>query len=82
MNFNQCVKGNALGISNTTIDISELVSFLQNNAHITKLSLGNVGIGDKGAEALSNLKNLTELYLWDNIANPDKISPSTGRQNQ
>ncbi|MDR0773493.1 MAG: hypothetical protein LBE46_04235 [Wolbachia pipientis] len=35
------VKNNALAISNTTINISGLVSVLQINTHITKLSLGH-----------------------------------------
>lgn len=66
MDFSQYVKGNALEISYTTIDISELVSFLQSNAHITKLSLKNAGIGDKEAEASTKLSNLTSLCLWNN----------------
>lgn len=42
-----------------------LVSFLQNNPSITKLSLKNCYIGDEGAKALANgnLANLTQLDL-------------------
>jgi Leucine-rich repeat (LRR) protein len=66
MDFSQYVKGNALKVSNTTINISKLVSFLQNNAPITKLSLKSAGIRDKEAEALAKLTNLIELDLEDN----------------
>ncbi len=53
-----------------TIIVSELVSFLQRNLSITKLSLKNCYIGDEGAKALANgnLANLTSLDLsWNNI---------------
>ncbi|MDR3131481.1 MAG: hypothetical protein LBU02_00025 [Rickettsiales bacterium] len=66
MDFNQYVKGNALRVSNTTINISKLVSFLQNNAQIKKLSLPYCNISDEDARELAKLTNLTSLNLEGN----------------
>ncbi|NUX01841.1 hypothetical protein GO685_05170 [Wolbachia endosymbiont of Madathamugadia hiepei] len=66
MDFSQYVKGNALKVSNTTINISELVSFLQNNAQIKKLSLPYCNISDEDARELAKLTNLTSLNLEGN----------------
>jgi len=70
MDFNEFVKGDFLDLHLKTINISELVSFLQSNPNITKLSLQSCYIGDEGAEALANgkLENLTSLDLsWNKI---------------
>ncbi|MDR1139380.1 MAG: hypothetical protein LBJ80_00855 [Rickettsiales bacterium] len=66
MNFSQYVKGNALEVSNTKINIRELVSFLRSNTHITKLSLKWAGIDAEDAKELAKLTHLTELDLWHN----------------
>ncbi|MCA7010610.1 leucine-rich repeat domain-containing protein [Wolbachia endosymbiont of Tribolium confusum] len=65
MDFNKFVKGDFLDLYSKTINISELVSFLQSNLSITKLSLKRCYIRDEGAEALANgnLANLTQLDL-------------------
>ncbi|MFP3019778.1 MAG: leucine-rich repeat domain-containing protein [Wolbachia sp.] len=70
MNFDQYVKGGSLIINTkgTVVDIERLVSFLQNNTNIKKLSLVDLDIGDEGVIALANgnLLNLTSLYLGGN----------------
>lgn len=65
MNFNQFVKGYSLELFMKTINISELVSFLQSNPNITKLSLKSCFICDEETKALANgnLANLTQLNL-------------------
>ncbi|WP_264730770.1 AAA family ATPase [Wolbachia endosymbiont (group B) of Episyrphus balteatus] len=70
MDFSQFVKGDFLDLYSKTINISELVSFLQSNLSITELSLKSCYIGDEGAKALANgnLANLTQLNLsWNSI---------------
>ncbi|WP_264375506.1 AAA family ATPase [Wolbachia endosymbiont (group B) of Sphaerophoria taeniata] len=70
MDFSQFVRGDFLDLHSKTINISELVSFLQSNLSITKLSLKSCYIGDEGAKALANvnLANLTQLDLsWNKI---------------
>ncbi|PBQ27671.1 hypothetical protein BTO27_03185, partial [Wolbachia pipientis wAus] len=63
MNFNELVKNGCLKLDFKIITVSELVSFLEINSHITKLSLKSCYIGDEGAKALANgnLANLTQL---------------------
>ncbi|MFP3025722.1 MAG: AAA family ATPase [Wolbachia sp.] len=71
MDFSQFVQDDFLDLYSKTINISELVSFLQSNLSITKLSLKSCYIGDEGAKALANgnLANLTQLDLsWNKIA--------------
>lgn len=65
MDFNKFVQGNFLNLYLKTINISELVSFLQSKPNITKLSLERCNIGDEEAKALANgnLANLTQLDL-------------------
>ncbi|BET34892.1 MULTISPECIES: leucine-rich repeat domain-containing protein [Wolbachia] len=60
MDFSQFVQDDFLDLYSKTINISELVSFLQSNLSITKLSLKSCYIGDEGAKALAN-GNLTTL---------------------
>ncbi|XCO72183.1 MAG: AAA family ATPase [Wolbachia endosymbiont of Ephestia elutella] len=68
MNFNELVKNGCLKLDFKIITVSELVSFLEINSHITKLSLKSCYIGDEGAKALANgnLANLTQLDLSSN----------------
>ncbi|WP_265042275.1 MULTISPECIES: AAA family ATPase [unclassified Wolbachia] len=65
MDFSKFLLDDFLDLSSKTINISELVSFLQSNLSITKLSLKSCYIGDEGAKALANvnLANLTQLDL-------------------
>ncbi|WP_419214458.1 hypothetical protein [Wolbachia endosymbiont of Rhagoletis cingulata] len=70
MNFNDHVKENRLVLSKIRVNISKLISFLQENKSITHLSLDTCNIGKEGAEALANsenLKNLTTLDLSWNL---------------
>ncbi|MDR0289024.1 MAG: tetratricopeptide repeat protein [Rickettsiales bacterium] len=68
MDFNLYVRGNTLEISRTTVNIGELVSFLQSNTHITKLKLNCCAeIDAEGIEELAKLIHLTSLNLSDNI---------------
>ncbi|WP_264686414.1 AAA family ATPase [Wolbachia endosymbiont (group B) of Rhopobota naevana] len=68
MDFSQFVRDDFLDLHSKTINISELVRFLQSNPNITKLSLKHCYIDDEGAEALANgnLANLTQLNLSSN----------------
>ncbi|MHC3897602.1 UNVERIFIED_CONTAM: AAA family ATPase [Wolbachia endosymbiont of Nasonia longicornis] len=65
MDFSQFVQDDFLDLYLKTINISELVSFLQSKPNITKLSLKSCDIYDEGAKALANgnLTNLTQLDL-------------------
>ena len=64
----QFVRDDFLDLHSKTINISELVRFLQSNPNITKLSLKHCYIDDEGAKALANgnLANLTQLDLSSN----------------
>nr|WP_253308997.1 hypothetical protein [Rickettsia endosymbiont of Ceutorhynchus assimilis] len=70
MDFDQFVQDDSLRINakGTVVDIERLVSFLQNNTDIKKLSLVDLDIGDEGVRALANgnLLNLTSLHLIGN----------------
>uniref|UniRef100_A0AAU7YKS0 AAA family ATPase n=1 Tax=Wolbachia endosymbiont of Oeneis ivallda TaxID=3171168 RepID=A0AAU7YKS0_9RICK len=68
MDFSAFVQGNFLNLHLETIIVSELVSFLQSNPNITKLSLKSCHIGDEGTKALANgnLINITSLDLQFN----------------
>ncbi|WP_353281099.1 AAA family ATPase [Wolbachia endosymbiont (group B) of Horisme vitalbata] len=68
MNFNELVKNGCLKLDFKRITVSELVSFLEINSNITKLSLKSCYIGDEGAKALANgnLANRTQLDLSSN----------------
>ncbi|WP_353278070.1 ATP-binding protein [Wolbachia endosymbiont (group B) of Longitarsus flavicornis] len=68
MDFNQFLRDDFLYLYSKTINISELVRFLQSNSNITKLSLKYCYIDDEGAKALANgnLANLTQLDLSSN----------------
>ncbi|WCR57687.1 leucine-rich repeat domain-containing protein [Wolbachia endosymbiont of Ctenocephalides felis wCfeJ] len=65
MNFSKYVEkgGKILVLNSTSINISELVGFLQSNAYVTELYLRNNGINDEDAKALASLTNLTKLHL-------------------
>ncbi|MCX3064435.1 ankyrin repeat domain-containing protein [Wolbachia endosymbiont of Drosophila pseudotakahashii] len=68
MDFSQYVEGDALALSHTTINTSELVIFLRSRTYITKLSLRYCSIDDTDAEVLAggNLSHLTLLNLSSN----------------
>ncbi|MDG7057356.1 MAG: ankyrin repeat domain-containing protein [Wolbachia endosymbiont of Penenirmus auritus] len=67
MNFNEYVKDNILSIQSCgAIDISALVSFLQNKPNITSLNLADSNIGNEGVKELTKLTNITSLTLVDN----------------
>ncbi|WP_448131183.1 ankyrin repeat domain-containing protein [Wolbachia pipientis] len=68
MDFSQYVEGDALALSHTTINTSELVIFLRSRTYITKLSLRYCNIDDTDAEVLAggNLSHLTLLNLSSN----------------
>ncbi|WP_353272699.1 hypothetical protein [Wolbachia endosymbiont (group A) of Urophora cardui] len=69
MDFNEHVKYGVL-YCHCAVNVSELVSFLQNRTDVTKLSLHRAEIGNEGAKALANLTNLTTLDLkYNNIGN-------------
>ncbi|QCB61772.1 hypothetical protein EJB10_03260 [Wolbachia endosymbiont of Brugia malayi] len=63
VDFNQHVEANALKVLDTTVNISKLVSFLQSNKHIVKLSLKYVRIDDEDAKELAKLTHLAALDL-------------------
>lgn len=64
MDFNKYVKGKILSvISCDAIDISELVSFLQNTPSITSLNLTGRNVGNQSIIELSKLKSLTSFTL-------------------
>jgi hypothetical protein len=68
--YNKYVRDNTLSIQScNTINISELVSFLQNNPNITSLDLEECNIGDEGAEALANSEHLENLKELDLVSN-------------
>ncbi|KLT22518.1 AAA ATPase family protein [Wolbachia endosymbiont of Armadillidium vulgare str. wVulC] len=68
MDFSKRVDGHSLIIRNPSVNVQELVRFLRDHTHITKLSILACEIGDKGAKALAegNFPNLTELHLEGN----------------
>ncbi|QOD38033.1 TomO hydrophobic C-terminal domain-containing protein [Candidatus Wolbachia massiliensis] len=64
IDFNKYVRDDILSIQLcSTINISELVSFLQNKPDITSLNLADCNIGDEGAKELAELENITSLTL-------------------
>ncbi|MGL9689056.1 MAG: hypothetical protein ACR5K6_04895 [Wolbachia sp.] len=66
MDFNQYVKGNALEISWTRVNVKELVGFLRSNIYITKLTLKIASINNEDARELAKLTHLTSLDLQNN----------------
>ncbi|WP_353269999.1 hypothetical protein [Wolbachia endosymbiont (group A) of Myopa testacea] len=71
MDFNRHVKNDTLMLvlPTDTINANELISFLQSNTRITKLTLCLCFIDDRGAEVLANfscLKRLKRLDLYGN----------------
>ncbi|MDR2609524.1 MAG: leucine-rich repeat domain-containing protein [Rickettsiales bacterium] len=67
MGFNQYIKGKILSLSScSTVNISELVSFLQSNPNITSLNLADCNISDEDVKELARLKSLTSLTLAGN----------------
>jgi hypothetical protein len=47
MDFNLYIKNNILTLDGVTVNIGKLVSFLQANIHVTRLSLENSEIGNE-----------------------------------
>ncbi|WP_425385045.1 ankyrin repeat domain-containing protein [Wolbachia endosymbiont (group B) of Schoenobius gigantella] len=80
MDFNLYIKNNILTLDGVTVNIGKLVSFLQANIHVTRLSLENSEIGNEGVKSLANVTSLTELSLSNNdISNEgvEALSDST-----
>ncbi|WP_341824152.1 hypothetical protein [Wolbachia endosymbiont (group A) of Udea olivalis] len=68
MSFDQYIQDNSFVVKNESININDLVNFLQNETEITTLILNNVEIDDQDVKALTNcnLSNLISLSLAHN----------------
>ncbi|WP_254229342.1 ankyrin repeat domain-containing protein [Wolbachia pipientis] len=68
MSFNRYIQGNSFVVKNGSININDLVNFLQNKTEITTLILDNVEIDDQDIKALTNCNfpNLTSIGVVGN----------------